>query len=653
VAPRPKFAAALLPLLLSPLLFCAKTPTILRDGVKMPVEEAARLDLQEGDAFFGGKRYKEASARYRRIVDQMPVSSLADNAMLHLARLLRTQDRLTDAARLLEALLSRYPQSDVLGAAKEELGRIYFARKNYPRAAEIFGALPWKEVPEPSRPSLERIVRATFDQVPGEKGKLFWLISVWDTLPEGTAREPLEAEIVSLLRRTETVEDLAEIFRRRDPRFPSDHASLLLARKAYESGSREEAREYLARFSQRFPNHPSSGEAAALSEALDHSDRIDPVSVGLLLPMTGPNQIYASQVLRGTALAVGLFGSARPDLPPVTFHVEDVGTNGEKAAEAVRRLTEESNVVAAMGPLSLKETQMAAAAAVPSALPILSLSPAEGITKIGDNVFRNSLTKSEQAAGLARLAVETLGIRRAAILYPQNNYGTEFMTFFWAEFQMRGGEIRGIEGYEPEANDFGAPIKRLVGLAQPELRSDEICPSEGANERTTPCYARDKLPPIVDFEAIFIPDGVEKVTQIAPALAFYNVRGVQILGSNLLNSADLFKARGGDSMQGTVFLDGFFRDKKSPPVPEFVQRFYTTFGSEPTVIEAQAFDTASILLDVIAKGRPSNRQAFSKALRSVRGFSGVSGEISFSADRDARRNLTPLIVEGEGIVELD
>ena len=40
------------------------------------------------------------------------------------------------------------------------------------------------------------------------------------------------------------------------------------------------------------------------------------------------------------------------------------------------------------------------------------------------------------------------------------------------------------------------------------------------------------LPPIVDFDVLFIPDASEKIALVAPGLAFHEIRGVRLLGSN-------------------------------------------------------------------------------------------------------------------------
>jgi ABC-type branched-subunit amino acid transport system substrate-binding protein len=70
------------------------------------------------------------------------------------------------------------------------------------------------------------------------------------------------------------------------------------------------------------------------------------------------------------------------------------------------------------------------------------------------------------------------------------------------------------------------------------------------------------------------------------------------------------------------------------------------------VLEALAYDTASIVMDVIQKNRPSSRSAFAEALKAVKDFPAVSGDTTFGPSREARRRLTPLVIDGEQIVEL-
>ena len=49
------------------------------------------------------------------------------------------------------------------------------------------------------------------------------------------------------------------------------------------------------------------------------------------------------------------------------------------------------------------------------------------------------------------------------------------------------------------------------------------------------------LPPIIGFDAIFIPDDLKALGQIAPMLAFNDVNTVTLLGTNLWNSPEFGK----------------------------------------------------------------------------------------------------------------
>ena len=250
---------------------------IVRNGIEMPVEQAAKLDYQEGERFLERKHYKEAASRYRNIVDKMPIASIADRAMLRLAQIYRIQNNPSHAQRILEALLTKYPQSTATSEAKEELGKLLYAQKDFHRAAEIFATLPWQDVPPASRPSLEKMVRACFEQVQMDRLKLLWLISVWDTQTEPVKVASLQAEIVDLLDRTATKNDLEEIFRTREPKFPAGYACFKLAKMAFTEGNRSEAKEWVTTFLNRFPNHEYAKDAVLLSESLVRTEEVDPL----------------------------------------------------------------------------------------------------------------------------------------------------------------------------------------------------------------------------------------------------------------------------------------------------------------------------------------------------------------------------------------
>ena len=72
---------------------------------------------------------------------------------------------------------------------------------------------------------------------------------------------------------------------------------------------------------------------------------------------------------------------------------------------------------------------------------------------------------------------------------------------------------------------------------------------------------------------------------IAPQLAYYDIKDVYMLGTNLWHSDALIRiAR--QYVQGAVMPDGFFADSTSPGVQQFVATFEETYEEKPDFIEA-------------------------------------------------------------------
>jgi branched-chain amino acid transport system substrate-binding protein len=142
--------------------------------------------------------------------------------------------------------------------------------------------------------------------------------------------------------------------------------------------------------------------------------------------------------------------------------IKDTGSNAEQAAGAVDALAQ-AGVTAIIGPIGGAEA--AARRAQENRIPIITLTQKSDIVDIGDFVFRNFLTPGLQARALAEHAVAVMGLRRIAVLYPDEPYGRRFMLLFWKELVQFGGRITGIESYSADQTDFATPIKKLGRVA--------------------------------------------------------------------------------------------------------------------------------------------------------------------------------------------
>lgn len=636
---------------------CAKSPsTILRNGVEVPIEQAAKLDYDTAEAEFTKGRYPQALKLFKSVSEQFASTSYADNALFRLSQIYQKQNQLPLAMSCLESLVSKYPSGDIIHIAKFQLGMLYYSQKNYKAAAETLSTVPLAGIPDAARKNhLESVAADSFDKAGLTTAKLKWLLTLYDERKGSVEATAMESKITALLNSVKNPEDLERLLDERQEKFPAPALIFKIGQLYYEQSNGDQAKKWFGRYLEKYPNQEFYKEAQRLYgfSSLAPSGDVDPLAIGVLLPLTGQNQSYGQALQRGLSVAA---------MPNVKIFVENVGDSAEAAQMAVSKLIKEHKVIAILGPLSAKASQAAALTAQAQQVPLIVWSASEGMTAAG-HVFRNSFTKSEQAVGLAYLAYEVLNIRRAAILYPQNPYGSEFMKLFWKEFVSRGGDVRRMEAYDPQNSDLVPPVKKLLGTAK-ELTpptEQEICTLDEARARArtltsggtaNPCRTNKNYKPTLDFEALLIPDSAKKAGELIPTLSYYDVKGVQWLGTNLWNSPDLFRGKNEQSLQAVMFLDGSFKSSFNPQATLFMDAYQKQYQSEPGSLEAQAYDTGLVVSHIINQMRPRSRQDFRQSLLQIKDFEAAMGKITVLPNGEFQHKLTPFIVDGTEIKEL-
>jgi len=226
--------------------------------------------------------------------------------------------------------------------------------------------------------------------------------------------------------------------------------------------------------------------------------------------------------------------------------------------------------------------------------------------------------------------------------------------------------VKGAEGYDPSQTDFGEQIKKLVGLYYLDLRAEErkewekhrreemeVLKERGDVTKLQRLKKEKWTPsPIVDFEALVIADYYDKVVLITPQLAYYDVMGVQLLGTNGWNSPRLLEL-GGRYVEGAVFVDAFYKGSQRPQIQDFVENFRKEFSEDPDILSALAFDATKILMTVIASKGVSTREDVRQRLSGLRNYVGVTGVTSQSASGDVEKSLELYRIEEGRIRELE
>jgi ABC-type branched-subunit amino acid transport system substrate-binding protein/predicted negative regulator of RcsB-dependent stress response len=376
-------------------------------------------------------------------------------------------------------------------------------------------------------------------------------------------------------------------------------------------------------------------------------------SVGILLPLSGRFADFGSRVLHAITLAFRTYDPAGVEFK---LEIEDTGDSVEQTIRALNRLANERGVAAVIGPLLTKGIDQVTARAETLGMPMVTLTQQPGTP--GDYIISAGLTPKMQAAEVAKTAIQKLGLKRFAIVYPRDKFGEQYSQSYWDAVESLGGQVVGVESYSPGETDFRQVIDRLVGTYYKDARQREVDALAKTRDEMKITHKTRKttqyfdIPPIIEFDAVFIPDEPKVVGQILPTFAYRDVDKIKFLGISTWDSPDLVK-RAGNFADGSVFVDGLFPDSDSIPAQKFITRFERGTGVAPTTIEAMAYDAALAVeaaLRDVAPGSVS-RSDVRNRLHAVADLPGATGKITYR-DGDYTRNLTLLTVKGGKIVEL-
>jgi ABC-type branched-subunit amino acid transport system substrate-binding protein len=618
--------------------------------------EAQRV-YDDALAAFQQSRWADAEGLYAEFLSRFPFSPLTPDVRYRRAVCLNRLGRYVEARQTLREFLERHPTSDDVPRAAEELkyAEAMVAKETNPP--------PVPELPPAPAPSSKPV--ATIPPPPLQGVTLVSGASSLDairrTIQDAKGGSVTATQSLEGLIEQASFNDIAALYAERDDSSPAwPFVATKMARVYFHLGDLDRA----AEAAQKALSAGAAGHPERMQQILDRvalRDNVKPKVIGVVLPLSGRLKVYGEAIQDGIKLAI-------PANEGITVIYKDSQGEPEQAAAAVEAAVAEGAMVI-IGPVGATEAGPAALRAQELGVPMISLSRVEKLTEVGPYIFRNSLTNSAQGRALARYAIEQLGSKANGILAPDVASGSEVYEAFWHGVEAGGGEIRAFETYPYGQTTFKGTIQRLVPRTGGADRAE--IEKQVAGEKNE--FRRKKLlqkllgrggKPAVDFDALLIPDDYKSVLQIAPSLAVEDVvtdgcsrkklqglRPVTLLGTAAWNSPDLL-ARGARYVQCSVIVDGFYVDSERNPTKRFVADFTEQYKRAPWLLNAQGFDTARIVRDVMLQVKPSSRDAFRSALTGVKGYPGATGDTTFGPDREADKPLFFLLIDKGAFSEL-
>ncbi|MCM0605080.1 MAG: penicillin-binding protein activator [Xanthomonadaceae bacterium] len=414
------------------------------------------------------------------------------------------------------------------------------------------------------------------------------------------------------------------------------------------------AETYLRQLVQKYPNSVYIAQAQELINVIQSKTKVEPRTIGVLLPLTGKYAKFGYQALYGIQLAVNLFNQEDSDTK-MTLAIADAGETPEQGEAGFAKLFYDDHVAVVIGPLLSKGIESLSKRASENGVPLVSLAQQPGFRD--GYVFQMGLTTKNQVEEVARYALEKASMKNFAVIYPSNQVGTDAAFHFWDLIEARGGKIAAFESYQPREVDFRASVDKALGIFYPDARKTEL--DELAAQRTKDNIAKRTritekyfvLKPQLDFDGVLILDEAKVATQIMPTFVYRDAEQLKYLGTSTWNTSSLVE-RAPELAESCTFVDSYFAENQETAFKNFVEKFNKTYGYIPAAAEAMAYDAGQVVVASIKElDGVSNRSDLKDQLMKFKDYPGATGLLSY-VDGAYTHQLKVLTVKGKKIVQV-
>jgi tetratricopeptide (TPR) repeat protein len=395
-----------------------------------------------------------------------------------------------------------------------------------------------------------------------------------------------------------------------------------------EYGSNEEVRRYIRDFETR----------------LEHSSRISLQSIGLVLPLSGDKASFGQKALSGVDAGLRVMGIAEN----VKIHTRDSLDSPAQAAQAVLELIREERVAFIVGGLFPESAKAEYLEARKYGVLYISLSQIN-LPKEEKNhhlIEVQGSIESQVEALLSDEMIRKFGTR-IGVLYPQNEGGKAYVDEIWRKSNEKNLQVTSIASFPKNTHDYRETAQMFLGLKFPRERAEELKILEDVYALEKSSIRRvQTLPPVVDFDWVFVATYPHEATQLIPTLGYYDANRLKVIGGPSWVSKSLVKEQ---RNLGTLYFVG---DDPKDLNQEVLNKFQEIYAKPAGLIEVLALDALKIGSEALLAGREAPaRDAFDSKLKSAGRLRGLATDWELKDGIWIKRMNAMTITRGE-IVKL-
>ena len=329
-----------------------------------------------------------------------------------------------------------------------------------------------------------------------------------------------------------------------------------------------------------------------------------PFKIGFFGDLSGPTFNFGQSAKNGMLMAIDQINQAGGiNGHPLDVVIEDDNGSPERAAQLSGKLISQDQVISIIAAGTSGNSRAAAPKAQAAHIPMISPSSTDpAVTQVGEYIFRACFVDAFQGEVMARFASQTLGAKKAAILFDFNSpYGRGLTDFFEFGFAKRGGRIVTKQSYMQGDVDFRGQLS-TIQASEPDV--------------------------------IYIPGYYNDVALIAKQARTIGLKQ-PLLGGDGWDAPELWPLAG-DALNISYISTHYSVDDPSPAIQTFVQEYKQRYQNlVPDAHAALAYDATRVLANAIERAGSTEGSKIRDALAETKDFPGVTGVIRFDSERNA------------------
>ena len=352
----------------------------------------------------------------------------------------------------------------------------------------------------------------------------------------------------------------------------------------------------------------------AIAEGLD-----EPVYIAWVGPLTGSSSNDGNTEKNTLTLAVEKINAEGGVLGhELVIDYYDDAADANEATSIANKIIDEDKYFAVIG--SYTSTTSMNMAYIFQEEGMVQYSPTAShadYSGIGNYIFRNTPTQSQETAEYANFVYNDLGIKSVAIIYQSDDWGVNINNIFTENYEALGGKVLNADNFVPDSTkDFAS----LVTTAK-----------------------------ATEAEGIFVVAYYKDSASIVMKIRDLEYDGQVIITSTCLKQA--FTETAGDAANGCYLINAYCADIDTDEFRAVKELYESTYGVAMDAFVMQTWDVVFQLVKAVEDAGSFDHAAIRDALDGMT-YNALGGEYTMNEIGDAIRGLFRLQVRDGAFVNV-